>query len=62
VFIFEGILCRWGALEEIVTDNGLAFMEALNWLAEQYGCKGNLTNLRREVHLSLAKGNSKRML
>jgi hypothetical protein len=37
VFIFEDILCRWGALEEIITDNGLAFVEALNWLAEQYG-------------------------
>jgi hypothetical protein len=33
-FIFEEILCCWGALEEIVTDNGLAFVEALNWLAE----------------------------
>jgi hypothetical protein len=37
VFIFEEILCRWGVLEEIVTDNGPAFIEALNWLAEQYG-------------------------
>jgi hypothetical protein len=37
VFIFEEILCHWGALEEIVTDNSLAFIEALNWLAEQYG-------------------------
>jgi hypothetical protein len=37
VFIFEEILCRWGALEEIATDNGPAFVEALNWLAEQYG-------------------------
>jgi hypothetical protein len=37
VFIFEVILCCWGALEEIITDNGLAFVEALNWLAEQYG-------------------------
>jgi hypothetical protein len=35
-FIFEEILCHWGALEEIVTDNGPAFVEALNWLAEQY--------------------------
>jgi hypothetical protein len=34
VFIFEEILCHWGALEEIITDNGLAFVEALNWLAE----------------------------
>ncbi len=23
-FIFEEILCRWGAVEEIVTDNGTA--------------------------------------
>jgi hypothetical protein len=36
-FIFKEILCRWGALEGIVTDNGPAFVEALNWLAEQYG-------------------------
>jgi hypothetical protein len=36
-FIFEEILCRWGVVEEIVTDNGPAFIEALNWLAEQYG-------------------------
>jgi hypothetical protein len=35
-FIFEEILCRWDALEEIITDNGPAFIEALNWLAEQY--------------------------
>jgi hypothetical protein len=30
-------LCCWGALEEIVSNNGLAFIEALNCLAEQYG-------------------------
>jgi hypothetical protein len=36
-FIFEDILCRWGAPEEIITDNGPAFVEALNCLAEQYG-------------------------
>jgi hypothetical protein len=34
VFIFEEILCCWGVLEDIVTDNGPAFIEALNWLAE----------------------------
>jgi hypothetical protein len=37
MFIFEEILCHWGVLEEIITDHGLAFVEALNWLAEQYG-------------------------
>jgi hypothetical protein len=36
-FIFEEILCHWGALEEIITDNSLAFVETLNWLVEQYG-------------------------
>jgi hypothetical protein len=36
-FIFEVILYHWGALEEIVTDNCSAFVEALNWLVEQYG-------------------------
>lgn len=38
-FIFEDILCRWGALEEIVTDNGAPFVEALEWLAKQYGIR-----------------------
>jgi transposase InsO family protein len=35
-FIFEEILCRWGGLEEIVTDNGTPFVAALNWLSEKY--------------------------
>ena len=33
-FIFEDILCCWGALAEIVTDNGPAFVQALNVLAD----------------------------
>jgi hypothetical protein len=35
-FIFEDILCRWGALEEIVTDNGTPFVKALDYLAKKY--------------------------
>ena len=35
-FIFEDILCCWGALAEIVTDNGPAFVQALDVLADQY--------------------------
>jgi hypothetical protein len=35
-FIFEEILCRWGGLEEIVTDNGMPFVAVLDWLAEKY--------------------------
>ena len=38
-FLFEEILCRWGAVEEIVTDNGTAYIAALNWLAERYGIR-----------------------
>jgi hypothetical protein len=44
-FIFEDILCHWGALEEIITDNGPAFVEALNWLAKLYGI--------HHIHISL---------
>jgi Integrase zinc binding domain len=29
-FIFEDILCRWGAVEEIVIDNGTAYVAALD--------------------------------
>ncbi len=35
-FIFEHIICRWGSLREIVTDNGTAFLAALEILAAQY--------------------------
>jgi hypothetical protein len=38
-FIFEDIPCRWGAVEEIVTDNGTAYVAALDWLAERYGIR-----------------------
>ena len=36
-FIFQDILCRWGALEELVTDNGTAYIAALDILALRYG-------------------------
>jgi hypothetical protein len=36
-WLFEDVLCRWGALEEIVTDNGTPFVAAAKWLAEKYG-------------------------
>ena len=38
-FIFQDILCRWGALEEIVTDNGTAYIAALDILASRYGIR-----------------------
>ena len=36
---FEDIICRWGSLAEIVTDNGLAFLSALDYLAKRYQIK-----------------------
>ena len=36
-FIFEEILCRWGAVEKIVTDNGTTYITALDWLTDKYG-------------------------
>jgi hypothetical protein len=36
-FIFEEILCRWGAVSKIVTDNSSAYVAALDWLADKYG-------------------------
>jgi hypothetical protein len=39
-WLFEDIVCRWGSLVKIVTDNGSPFKKAVGWLAEKYGIKG----------------------
>jgi hypothetical protein len=51
-FIFEEILCRWGALTEIVTDNGPAFVSALDELASKY----NIRHIRISPYNSQANG------
>ena len=35
-FIFTEILCRWGGLEEIISNNGTPFIATLDWLMEKY--------------------------
>ncbi len=35
-WIFEDILCRWGSLVKIVTNNGFAFVAAINYLSKKY--------------------------
>ena len=35
-WMFEDILCRWGGTSEIVTDNGLQFIKALEYLRKKY--------------------------
>ncbi len=51
-FIFEDILCRWGAVEEIVTDNGLAYVAALEWLVKKFG----INHIRILAYNSQANG------
>jgi hypothetical protein len=35
-FILEELLCRWGAVQEIVTDNGTPYVAALEFLSDKY--------------------------
>jgi hypothetical protein len=39
-WLFEDIICRWGCLVEIITDNGSAYRAATAWLEQKYGIKG----------------------
>jgi len=38
-FLFKDILCRWGTIEEVITDNGTPYVAALDWLADRYGIR-----------------------
>jgi hypothetical protein len=51
-FIFEDILCRWGAIEEIVTDNGPAFIQAVEFLSARY----KINHIRISPYNSRANG------
>jgi len=51
-FIFEEILCRWGGVGEIVTDNGTAYVAALDWLSDRYG----IWHIRISAYNSRANG------
>jgi transposase InsO family protein len=51
-FIFEDILCRWGGVGEIVTDNGTAYVAALDWLSRRYGIR----HIRISAYNSRANG------
>jgi hypothetical protein len=35
-WLFEDVLCRWGTITEIVSDNGPPFIKALEYLAKKY--------------------------
>jgi len=51
-WIFEDILCRWGSLREIVTDNGPAFVKALAYLSKKY----KINHIRISGYNSRANG------
>lgn len=51
-FIFEEILCRWGGLEEITTDNGSAMVATLYWLGKKY----DIHHIRIAAYNSQANG------
>ncbi|ETW83218.1 hypothetical protein HETIRDRAFT_315669 [Heterobasidion irregulare TC 32-1] len=55
-WIFEDIMCRWGTLVEIVSDNGPAFVKALDQLAKKY----HVRHIRISGYNSRANGIAER--
>ena len=39
-WLFEDIVCRWGCLAEIITDNSSTYQAAVAWLEQKYGIVG----------------------
>jgi hypothetical protein len=39
-WLFEDIVCRWGCLVEIITDNSSTYRAAVAWLEQKYGIVG----------------------
>ena len=39
LWLYEDILCRWGGLRAICTDNGESFRAAVQWIAAKWGIK-----------------------
>jgi hypothetical protein len=51
-WIHEDILCWWGSLHEIVTDNGPAFLKAMEYLSKRY----HLNHIQISGYNSCANG------
>ena len=51
-WVYEDLLCRWGALSEIVTDNGTAIIWACTYLAKKY----KINHIRISGYNSRANG------
>jgi hypothetical protein len=39
-WLFEDVICRWGCLVKIVTDNSSPFRKAVKWIEEKYSIRG----------------------
>lgn len=55
-WIYEDILCRWGAISELVTDNGAAFIKAAGYLCKKY----HINHIRISGYNSRANGTVER--
>src|SRR6266852_1535717 len=51
-WLFEDVICRWGMLSEIVSDNGGPFVKALNYLTKRY----HINHIRISGYNSRANG------
>ena len=51
-WMFQDLICRWGALYEIVTDNGKPFIKALAYLGKHY----HINHIRISGYNSRANG------
>jgi len=51
-FLFKDILCRWGTIEEIMTDNRTPFVAALDWLTQKY----HISHIHISAYNSKANG------
>ena len=51
-WLFQDILCRWGTISEIVSDNGPAFIKALDYLKKKY----HIVHIRISGYNSRANG------
>lgn len=51
-WLFEDILCRWGTLVEIISDNGTPWIKALQYLSEKY----HINHIRISGYNSRANG------
>jgi len=38
-FLFAEVLCHWGAVDEVISNNGTRYVTSLDWLANRYSIR-----------------------